>query len=369
MLIGFDASRAALANHTGTETYAYQLLLAMANLTSADFRLRLYTHQPPQPAKWPQGDFVETRIIPFPRLWTHLRLAAEISRHPPNALFVPAHALPLYCPVPAAVTVHDLGYLHYPDAHTPFQRRYLDWTTRRHTRVAQRIIADSTATKNDLIQHYGANPETIRVVHLGVDSALEPVEDERVVNAVKARYGISGNYLLYLGTLQPRKNLLRLLEAFERVSRRHPVSLVLAGGKGWLYDEIFDRARALKLEDRVIFPGFIPEADKAALLSGAVAFVFPSLYEGFGLPALEAMACGAPVLTSNVSSLPEIVGDAALPVDPHSVEAISDGLLRLLSDSALRQSLVGRGKQRAQNFSWEKAAGQVMEILTHIATD
>ncbi|MFQ5577159.1 MAG: glycosyltransferase family 1 protein, partial [Anaerolineae bacterium] len=140
MIIGIDASRAALAHHTGTETYAYRLILAMAPLASADLRLRLYTHQPPQPVPWPESQFVETRVIPLPRLWTHLRLAAEIARHPPDALFIPAHVLPLYCPVPAAVTVHDLGYLYYPDAHTPFQRRYLHWTTRRHARVARRII-------------------------------------------------------------------------------------------------------------------------------------------------------------------------------------------------------------------------------------
>jgi len=362
MLIGFDASRAALANHTGTETYAYHLLLAMATLTSANLRLRLYAHQPPQPANWPHGDFVETRVIPFPRLWTHLRLAAEISRRPPDVLFVPAHVLPLRCPVPAVVTVHDLGYLHYPQAHTPFQRRYLDWTTRRHTRVAQRIIADSQATKDDLIQQYHADAKRIHVVHLGVDPALKPAST-REIELVKSKYGIAGDYLLYLGTLQPRKNLPRLLQAFARVSQKYPHALVLAGGKGWLYNEIFAKTRSLGLDKRVIFPGFIAPKDKAALLSGASAFVFPSLYEGFGLPALEAMACGAPVLCGNASSLPEIVGNAAILVDPHRVDAISAGIERLLSDAALRQSLVEKGKRRVQNFSWQKAAEQIIEVL------
>ncbi len=365
MLIGFDASRAALANHTGTETYAHQLLLAMAKMTSADLRLRLYTHQPPQPANWPQGDFVETRVIPFPRLWTHLRLAAEISRHPPNVLFVPAHVLPLHCPVPAAVTVHDLGYLHYPKAHTPFQRRYLHWTTRRHAHAAQRIIADSQATKDDLIQHYHADAKRIHVVHLGVDPALKPATQAEI-KAVKTKYGISDDYLLYLGTLQPRKNLPRLLEAFQQISRRYPLKLVLAGGKGWLYNEIFAKTQSLGLDKRVLFPGFIAPKDKAALLSGASVFIFPSLYEGFGLPVLEAMACGAPVLCGNTSSLPEIAGNAALTVDPHNVEAIAQGLNSLLSDAALRQSLTAEGFKRVQDFSWEKAAKQVLKILTSI---
>lgn len=364
MLIGLDASRAALAHHTGTETYAYQLIRAMAPLASAEAGLRLYTHQPPAPADWPESPFVETRVIPFPRLWTHLRLAAEISLRPPDALFVPAHVLPLHCPVPAAVTVHDLGYLYHPEAHTAFQRRYLDWTTRRHARVAGRIIADSAATRADLIHHYHANPERIRVVHLGLDPTLRPVADTA---EIRGKYNLPGAYLLYMGTLQPRKNLLNLLEAFRLISDAHPVTLVLAGGKGWLYDQIFTRIQTLGLQDRVILPGFIPPEDKAALLSGAAVFAFPSLYEGFGLPILEAMACGAPVLTANVSSMPEIAAEAALLVDPRQPEAIADGLQRLLTDPALAQLLVEKGFRRVRDFSWAAAGAQVWEILLELA--
>lgn len=366
MIIGIDASRAALARHTGTETYAYRLLQAMASLTSAEVRLRLYTRQRPQPTSWPDAPYVETRIIPFPRLWTHLRLAAEISRHPPDVLFVPAHVLPLYCPVPAVVTVHDLGYLYHPQAHPPFQRWYLDWSTKRHTRIARRIIADSGTTRDDLINHYRADPQTIDVVHLGRNPTLNPVADSA---PVKARYQIRGDYILYLGTLQPRKNLLRLLEAFHRLSQDHPIKLVLAGEKGWLYDEIFERVQALNLGERVIFPGFIAEADKAALISGAIIYVYPSLYEGFGLPLLEAMACGTPILSSNVSSMPEIAGGAALLVDPYDIKAIAAGLSRLLSDPQLRQTLSHQGFRRLQDFSWPEAAQQTLEILTAVGIE
>jgi glycosyltransferase involved in cell wall biosynthesis len=368
VIIGIDASRAALAHHTGTETYAYQLLLAMMPLVSADLQLRLYTHQAPQPKRWPASPFVETRIIPFPRLWTHLRLAVELSLQPPDVLFVPAHVLPLFCPVPAVVTIHDLGYRYYPEAHPSFQRRYLDWTTRRHTRVATHLIADSATTRDDLIHHYQADPQKISVVHLGRDPGMDNARSLHDCPAVRERYGLKAEYLLYVGTLQPRKNLLRLVEAFAMIAPDYPGQLVLAGRKGWLYDEIFERVQQLNLGERVKFPGFIPEEDKAALIRGARLYLYPSLYEGFGLPLLEAMACGTPILTSNLSSMPEIVGEAALLVDPHQVEAIAGGIKQLLFDPALCQRLVQRGFERLAIFSWSKAAEQTLDILIQAAS-
>jgi len=376
MLIGLDASRAARARRTGTETYALELIRTLAKLAGPQHRFRLYTPHPPQHADWPDSAYVETRVIPWLRLWTHLRLAVELRQHPPDVLFVPAHVLPVFCPVPAIVTVHDLGYIHYPEAHRPFDRWYLNWSTRRHTRVARHIIADSTATKDDLVEIYGADPERITVVYLGRDETLVPITNPKIINQTKSRYQIKDDYLLYLGTLHPRKNLVRLVEAFYKALQdlsqnqgEQPfapttsLKLVIAGQKGWLYDEIFTRVQALGLEEQVIFPGYIAGEDKPALLSGAMAYVFPSLYEGFGLPVLEAMACGTPVLTSNVSSLPEVAGEAALLVDPRQTAEIAKGLTQLISDASLRQQLVERGFRQIEHFSWDKAAGQVLEIL------
>ncbi|GAB4418017.1 MAG: glycosyltransferase family 1 protein [Anaerolineae bacterium] len=367
---GIDASRAARAHRTGTETYSLELIKALAHLAGPERRFRLYTPHPPQHSDWPDSPFMETKVIPWPRLWTHLRLAAEMQRHPPDALFVPAHVLPLHCPVPAVVTVHDLGYRHYPEAHRPFDRWYLDWTTRRHTRVAHHLIADSQATKDDLIRFYSADPARTSVVYLGRDESLVPVNDPQLVAAAKARHNIKGNYFLYLGTLQPRKNLVRLVEAFQQALAALPdesLKLVIAGQQGWLYAEIFERVQRLGLENRVIFPGFIAAADKPALLSGAMGYVFPSLYEGFGLPVLEAMACGTPVLTSNVSSLPEVAGEAAVLVDPHQTAQIATGLVQLAQDADLRRRLVNQGFRQIQQFSWATAAAQVLEILEKAA--
>ncbi len=382
--LGLDASRAARAQRTGTENYALELIKALAKQASSYLRLRLYTPHPPLPLNWPASPYVETRVIPWPRLWTHIRLSAELWQCPPDALFVPAHVLPLFCPVPALVTVHDLGYRYYPEAHRPFDRRYLEWTTRRHTRVARHLLADSQATKADLVRFYHADPNRITVVYLGRDESLKRIEDPTAIAAVKAKYGLDGPYLLYLGTLQPRKNLVRLLEAFHLVQQMRPqittvpslsrtgdeskklLRLVIGGKKGWLEDEILARGQALGLAGQVLFPGYIPTEDKAALLSGALAYVFPSLYEGFGLPVLEAMACGTPVLTSNVSSLPEVAGEAAILVDPHRTEAIAAGIVQLVTDQDLRQRLVEKGYRQIQKFSWTRAAEQVLTVVSRL---
>jgi glycosyltransferase involved in cell wall biosynthesis len=376
MLIGIDASRAVAARRTGTETYSLRLIRSLSEI-SAGHRLRLYTNGQP-----PAGLFgddlaaanVELRAIPFPRLWTHLRLSAEMAIRPPDVLFVPAHVLPLLHPRRSVVTVHDLGYLAYPEAHKAGDRRYLDWSTRWNARRARSVIADSAATRADLIRAYGVDGRKIRVIHLGRDETLAPVKDERALAEVRARYGIAGRYVLYVGTLQPRKNLARVIEAFARVAAEPAfsgVQLVLAGKKGWLYDDLFAQVERMGLPGRAIFPGYIEDADLPALLSGATAFVFPSLYEGFGIPVLEAGACGVPVITSNTSSLPEVAGDpaagsgqaAALLVDPHDVDAIAEAMTRLVTDEALRAELSRRGLANVQRFSWEKCARETLAVL------
>jgi glycosyltransferase involved in cell wall biosynthesis len=370
LTIGLDASRAARAHRTGTETYSLNLILALADLPDTDTRLRLYTPHPPLHNHWPAPARAETRVIPFPRLWTHGRLALELYQARPDVLFVPAHVLPVVCPVPAVVTVHDLGYYHYPRTHPKPDRWYLHWSTLRHTRVASHILADSQATRQDLIELYGADPDRITVVYLGRDETLRRVEQADQIERIKQKYNIQGRYLLYLGTLHPRKNLVRLVEAFGIVAEQQPdIQLVIAGQKGWLYQGIFQRVYDLDLADRVIFTGFIDHADKAALLSGALVYAFPSLFEGFGLPVLEAMACGTPVLTSNVSSLPEVAGDAALLVNPLDTAGISAALLRLVTDGGLRQELTHRGYEQIKKFTWSRAARQVMEILKRVASN
>ena len=193
------------------------------------------------------------------------------------------------------------------------------------------------------------------------------MRDEKAIEAIKARYNIAGDYILFVGTLQPRKNLIRLIEAFSNL--QSPISniqLIIAGKKGWLYEETFRQVEELGLEWKVVFTDYAPEGDLPALLSGASLFVFPSLYEGFGLPVLEAMACGTPVVCSNVSSLPEVAGEAAILVDPLDVEELATAMERVLGDEELRAELTERGFEQARRFSWEKCARQTLDVLERV---
>jgi glycosyltransferase involved in cell wall biosynthesis len=220
------------------------------------------------------------------------------------------------------------------------------------------------------VRAYEVDPGRVHVVYLGRDQAFGPVRDADQIAHVRERYGIVGRYLLYVGTLQPRKNLARVIDAFAGLAGDPAlagVQLVLAGKRGWLYDDLFAQVTRLGLTSRVVFPGYVEEADLPALLSGALALVFPSLYEGFGIPVLEAGACGVPVITSKTSSLPEVAGDAALLVDPHDVDAIADALLRIATDAELRAELDRRGQENVKRFSWEKCARETLTVLEEAA--
>ena len=374
MLIGIDASRALRARRTGTETYSLQLIRHLLAL-ECTHRFRLYCDQPLPLAlqDLAASDRAEICVIPFPRLWTHVRLSAEVISRPPDVLFVPSHVLPVLHPSRCVVTVHDLGYYAFPEAHRRLNRWYLAAGTRFSARSASHVLADSQATQDDLIRHCGVDPARVTVVHLGRDETLAPETDQSRLHQLQerlgiSRAGISRPYVLYVGTLQPRKNLVRLIDAFAQVRAARPdLCLVLAGRRGWLSDPILQRVEELDLHEHVLFPGFVADEDLPALLSGALVFAFPSLYEGFGFPVLEAQACGVPVLTSSTSSLPEVAGDSALLVDPMNTDAIAAGLLSLATDAALRERLRSAGLANLGRFSWERCAVETLRVLERVA--
>ena len=366
MLVGIDASRAFVDRPTGTETYSRRVIEGLL-APGSSHRYRLYCRSRPR-----EGAFrgAELRVIRAPRLWTHTRLAWEMMRQPPDLLFVPAHVIPPVRPRLSLVTVHDLGYLRFPEAHPWRQRMYLDLSTRWNARASTHILADSEATKADLVARYSTPPEKITVAYPGADRGLQPVGDHGVIESVKARYEIEDDYFLYLGTLQPRKNLVRLVDAYAHVVGRDPeitAHLVLAGKHGWLYQELFDHVGRLGLRGRVLFPGYVADDDKAALLSGASAFVFPSLHEGFGLPVLEAQACLCPVITSTTSSLPEVAGPGALLVDPEDTSAIAEAMERVTTEPGLAGRLVQQGTRNLMRFSWEKCARTILAVIDQVS--
>ena len=350
MRIGVDASRATVARRTGTEGYALHLLRALLALDSSH-TFTLYLRDAPSPGRFSCG---EPLLIPFFRLWTHVRLSWELFTQPrPDVLFVPAHVLPLIHPLPSVVTVHDLGYHLFPGAHPPRQRWYLEWSTRFSARAATRVIADSRATARDLQKFYRIHENKITVIYPGRDETLRPADPA----PIRAKYQLPENYLLHVGTIQPRKNLARLIDAVSLLPAS--VALVLAGKPGWLASPIVRQAR----EANVRVLEYVPHEDLAGLYSGAAAFVFPSLYEGFGFPVLEAMACGVPVICSNTSSLPEVVGEAALLVDPQDTAALAQDITRVLTEPDTRAALIQKGFAQIQKFTWAKAARETLKVL------
>ena len=364
MIIGVDASRAVTGQRTGTEAYAYFLIQSLTPLAiHKGYQLRLYFNQSPSPGLFPQHDLVEQVVIPWPRLWTHFRLAWELQQRPPDIFFTPAHVIPFTYRGLAVATVHDLGYHHFPEVHPRRQLWYLRWSTRHNGRRSQRVIADSQATKNDLVRFDGIDPAKIEVVYPGIDPTLQPVKSVGRLTAVQQKYQITPPYLLFLSTLQPRKNLVRLIRAYSAANLPH--QLVLAGKTGWLAQPILDTLASLpsSLSSQIILPGFIDEADKAPLLSGATAVLYPSLYEGFGFPALEAQVCGTAVVCANTSSLPEIVGDSALLVDPLNTAALTTAMQRISSEEIYRAELIQKGFENVKRFNWEKTAAQVLAVL------
>jgi glycosyltransferase involved in cell wall biosynthesis len=283
------------------------------------------------------------------------------------------HLLPRFSSVRTVFTLHDLIFLFHPETHKPLNRWFLTLMMPRFLRAADAVIAVSECTKRDAIRFYGIPEEKITVIYEGVNPRFRPASPEAIA-AVRARYNLPEHFILYVGTIEPRKNLTALLEAFHhllatRSLRPAPcdLRLVIVGKKGWLYEGFFRRLRELGLEDRVIFTGYVPDEDLPALYSAADLFVFPSLYEGFGLPVLEAMACGVPVICSNTSSLPEVAGDAALLVDPADVRALAGAMERALTDEALRVTLRARGIEKAGRFSWEGAARKTVEVYQWVA--
>lgn len=267
-------------------------------------------------------------------------------------------------PVKFVVTIHGMGYYIHKKFHSWKVRSMLYWLHKRAAARADQIITSSHNSKRDIMDLLNCPEDRVSVIYLGVDESFRPVADHERIKAVRARYQLPERFLLFVGNLEPRKNVVGLIEAFKLLKgrRRPDHKLVVAGRKAWLYGPIFERVIRLGLEKDILFTGFVPDEDLPVMYSLADVFVFPSLYEGFGLPPLEAMACGAPTVTTNVSSLPELVGDAAVCVSPGDTEEIADAIERLLENDDLRQQYARAGLERARRFRWEETARAVKEV-------
>lgn len=367
---------AAIHQQAGIGRYVRELTRALAASPPSEGKitLRLFVagaremQLPPPPAGCAYAPSLLSERM-HARLWHRLRLPipVEVWTGRLHLFHATDFALPPTLPTTKAVlTVHDLAFERYPQDTMPGMLRYLRTVVPRSVRRADCVIAPSEATRRDLIALYDTPPHKVRVIYQGVEERFTPQGDAGEVAALRARYGLPNRpIVLTVGTLQPRKNHLRLVQAFAQVADR--AALVIAGGQGWGYEGVREEVRRLGLEGRVVFTGYVDDADLPALYRAATVFAYPALYEGFGLPVLEAMACGVPVVTASASSLPEVTGpEAALLVDPLDVDALAAALARLLDDADLRAALRERGIRRAALFSWQRAACETWALYREV---
>jgi glycosyltransferase involved in cell wall biosynthesis len=368
MRVGIDYT-AAVRQQAGIGRYTRGLIAALAELDHETRYVLFSAGRDPSGRAWPAN--FRWRALPLTDrhlslLWQRLRvpLPVEAFTGRLDLFHSPDFVLPPVARARTVLTVHDLSFMRYPECSSKPLLDYLMRSVPPAVRRADAILADSESTRRDLVELLQVEPERITVVYPGVEPHFCPGGDDAAVPATLARYGIRRPYLLGVGTLQPRKNFCLLIRAYHalRQQRRIPHQLVIAGGRGWLFDEIHDTIRTLYLEEQVQLTGFVADGDLPALYRGADVFAFPSLYEGFGIPVLEAMACGTPVVTSTASSLPEAAGEAALLVDPNDVDALTEALWRVIEDSALRNALCARGFEQVKRFSWAESARRLQAV-------
>src|ERR1044072_2119059 len=355
----------------GNESYAVNLIESLAQIDSTnDYTLYVTTKEARDRFhnRWPNFK-VRSTLPHTPLIRIPLTLSAELRKNPVDVLHVQFTAPP-FCPCPVVVSIHDLSFEHLPQTFNRRSRTQLKLTVRHSARRAARILSLSEHTRRDIIDTYHISPQRVTAIPLAAPDHFGPIMDNRELQRVRHNYGIDGEYILSVGSIQPRKNLARLVRAFaslrESGSADKLPKLVLVGKCAWLYDETLRALDETNIKDAVILTGYVPETDLPALYSGALCFVYPSYFEGFGLPPLEAMKCGAPVIVGNKTSLPEVVGDAALAVDPFDVDAIAGAIRRLINDSALRYELSIKGQDRPKKSDWRETAKKTLTVYNEV---
>jgi glycosyltransferase involved in cell wall biosynthesis len=356
----------------GNESYITNLIEALALIDETN-RYTLFVTKPEAVERfnnrWPN---FETRLtLPHtPLIRIPLTLVKELRTHPVDLLHV-QYTAPPFAPCPFVATIHDLSFEHLPDTFKRRSRMQLRLTVRHTARRAAHIITSSEYSRRDIIETYRLEPERVSYTHLAAASRFSPVRDESEVRRVRAAYDIEGEYILAVGSIQPRKNLVRLINAYADLRRARAKDklprLLLVGKKAWLYEETLRALEKQCIPGEVKFTGYVPEADLPALYSGALCFVYPSYFEGFGLPPLEAMKCGVPVIAGNRTSLPEVVGDAGLLVDPFDEKAIAAAIARVIDNPDLRAALSVKGLERARLFDWRETARLTLRIYERAA--
>lgn len=366
--VGLNAQLLSLRQSYRSAGISWYIFNLLRHLPAADTSVR-YTAFVSDPDFQPQNGLAVRRSSlpakhPVARiLWEQTALPAALRQSGADLLHALAFVSPLANRLPTVLTIYDLSFVRFPQLFRPFNRWYLQTFSRVSARRADAVIAISESTRHDVISAFGVNPNRVHTVYCGADDIFHPLSAAQIA-AFRAEKNLPAHFIFRLGTIEPRKNVEGVIRAYAAWRRRDPSAplLVIGGGKGWYYQEVFRLVETLGLTEDIRFPGYIPQDDLPLWYNAADVFVYPSHFEGFGLPVLEAMACGTPVVTSDVSSLPEVAGDAALLVSPTDTDALSTAMERAFTDAALAQSLRERGLRQAAQFSWEKTARQTVKI-------
>lgn len=357
MLIGIDASKVAKTYQTGTETYSTEIIKALSEIDSRNQYL-LYTPKPLEDKLPDLGKNFRTKVLPFGKFWTQIRLSWEMLSHKPDILFVPAHTLPLIFPQKSVVTIHDLGFKHFPELYPPSDLLYHNWAASHSVKRACHIIVDSEFVKKDILSFYSIDPQKISVVALGYDEkTFRPLHEKKKTKP----------YLFYLGRLEEKKNIIGMICGYAMLRKEKNIrhQFILAGRPGFGYGKIKEEIKKLPVNIRqdILLLGYVSKKTSRELLQNASILFFCSFFEGFGLPLLEAMASGVPVVASNRSSIPEVTGKAALLVDPTKPFEMTVALSKIINNKGLERALISKGLARATLFSWKKTAEKTLSIL------
>lgn len=377
MIIGFDINEANVTQRVGVNQVAFELFRHLVSVNEKH-TIIAFSKSRPLPDFPPSSDKLKYEMFGPEKAWVLTGLTKRLVLGKPkiDILFSPSHYTPLLSRTPSVIDIMDLSYERFGmEYFTNYDLNQLRKWTPLSARKAKHIVTISEFSKSEIVDLYKTSPEKISVVYPGRDADLYHGKVPKTKQAqVRNKFNISGKYFLYVGTLQPRKNLSRLIEGFKLlVDTKQPgtkfLKLVISGKKGWLYDQILSQARDLKIEDRVIFTGFVPNEDLPGLIKGSVAYVLPSLYEGFGMPPIEAQSVGTPVVVSKISSLPEVVGESGIFIDdPNSEKNIKTALEKALTlTKPERLKIIAEGKKNARRFDWDESARNLLSILENIA--
>jgi glycosyltransferase involved in cell wall biosynthesis len=373
MKIAIDGNEANIAKRVGVNQFAFEVIWGIYNLVDQGkykkHNFEIFLHNQPQTDLPPECEWWKYKVFGPNKLWTLTGLPIRLFREKNNidVLYSPSHYGPAFSPIPFVCSIMDLGFLKWPEQFTKKDFYQLKYWTKWSIKRAKKLIAISEFTKKDIVKKYFVNPSKVIVAYPGYKKSNIISNENVSIDAIKKKYGVKKPYILYLGTLKPSKNIEGLINAYSHLPAiKEKYNLVIVGKKGWLFESIFSLVKKLNLEKKIIFTDFIPDEETGVLMKEASVFVMPSFWEGFGIPVLEAMEAGTPLVCSNQGSLPEIVKGSGLLVDPYKPKDIAKGLEKILNNKKLRDDLVKKGRNRAKDFSWERCSRIILDTLCQV---